>query len=285
MDIHAICPALNEEIFIRKQLETLYPLCSGISILSQYDRDWFGNSVKPDSTIQKVLNHPDPKGKIQLIVRRWRDQAAALNSEMNALSSAPHDSVDPHGSSLEEIRDLHKIPDYFLIVDADEFYDPESFGDIVSYLDAKRPRAMRVHGYNYKRSWNRRAVNFEFCQFGFVKPGLAFEHARELTWNESRLSKLLRLLRLPDVSERLFGFRTCPKEVGVFHHGCWLGDAERVRRKYKRSPHVWAQDDQFIEDIQDVEIEYVPTMELPRNIRNGDWPDGYLEEIDSVSSQ
>lgn len=276
--IHAICPALNEEVFIQEQLKTLYPLCSGISILTQYDRDWFGKSVDPDRTVSIVLDHPDPDGKIHLVVRRWRDQAAALNCEMEALSSEPHRGIDSHGSSEEEIRRLHETPDYFLIVDADEFYDPETFGDIVEYLDDRRPRAMRVHGCNYKGTWNRRATDFEFCQFGFVKPGLAFEHVRELTWNESRLSKLLRLLRLPDVSKRVFGFCTCPKEVGVFHHGCWLGGNERLEKKHKRSAHVWAHDDEYIESIQEIETEFIPTEELPPNIRNGEWPEGYLEE-------
>ena len=37
--IHAIVLALNEEVFIANQLNTLYPFCCGISVITQYDRD------------------------------------------------------------------------------------------------------------------------------------------------------------------------------------------------------------------------------------------------------
>ncbi|WP_263792002.1 hypothetical protein [Salinibacter sp.] len=280
MKIHALCLALNEEIFIEDQLKTLYPLCSGISILSQYDRDWYGKRVEPDDTINQVLEFPDPEGKIHCVVRRWRDQAAALNMEMEALSSEPHSGIDSHGSSMEEIKKLHDTPDYFLIVDADEFYDPDTFDDIVNYLAARRPRAMRVKGLMYKGSWNRRVPEDEvdFCQFGFVRPGVLFESVRQITWNEHRLSKLLRWLRLPDFSSRIFGFITCPKEVGVFHHGCWLGDRERLAKKHSKSAHQWADDEEYTDSVLEKPVEYVPTSKLPCNIREGDWPEGYLEE-------
>ena len=279
MNIHAICLALNEEVFIKEQLKTLYPFCSGISILSQYDRDWYGKMVEPDSTIKKVVNHPDPEGKIHCVVRRWRDQAAALNMEMNALSSMPHEGVDSHGSPDKEIEKLHGTPDYFLIVDADEFYDPDTFSDIVAYLKKKKPRAMRVKGLLYKGSWNHRVLDEEatFCQFGFVRPGVCFESVRQITWNEHRLSKLLSTFRIPDFSSRVFGFLTCPEEVGVFHHGCWLGDRERLAKKHKKSAHRWADSDEYTDSILEMSTEYVCTSELPRNIREGNWPEGYID--------
>src|SRR5437762_3496713 len=125
--VHAIILALNEELFIKNQLKMLYPFCSGISVLTQYDRDWYGRRVSPDQTTNLVANFPDPEGKIHLVIRRWPDEAAARNSEMLCLIARPDRRVMSHGSAVARIRDFHHTPDYFLIVDADEFYDPKTF--------------------------------------------------------------------------------------------------------------------------------------------------------------
>jgi hypothetical protein len=230
MRIHAIVLALNEEQFIEHQLRTLYPFCAGISIVTQYDRDWYGDAVEPDSTVPRVLGFPDPEGKLHLVVRRLPDEAAARNSEMLSLISRPHRQVMSHGSSPERIRQFHQPPDYFWIVDADELYDPETLPAILEYLQKHRPRGMRVHGYNYVKTWNRRVPSevVQFCHFGFIKPGILFKMRRTVSWNESRLAKLLQILRLPDFSARIWGFIECPWSVGFFHHGCWLGTKQRL---------------------------------------------------------
>lgn len=278
--IHAIILALNEEVFIANQLATLYPFCSGISVLTQYDRDWYGKRVTKDRTLEVVANYPDPEGKIHLVLRRWRDQAAALNCEMAAVSSRPYRRVISHGTPSEEIRRFHAKPDYFWIVDADEFYDPDTIPGIISLLHEKRPRGMRVHGYNYVKTWNRRVPMdvVRFCQFGFVQPGITFESIRHVSFNESRLAKLLNLLHLPDFSARLFGFVECPKEIGVFHHGCWLGDRERLRAKGSKSAHTWANTPDYPELIASYTYQLISTTELPRSIRDAKWPHDYFDQ-------
>lgn len=60
--VHAIIIALNEEPFIANTIAPLYEQCSGISVISQYDRNYYGDRVLPDGTINNVLNHPDPEG-------------------------------------------------------------------------------------------------------------------------------------------------------------------------------------------------------------------------------
>lgn len=278
--IHAICPVLNEEPFITALLTTLYPFCSGISILSQYDRNWFGEPVIPDRTAELVLNHPDPEGKIHYIVRRWRDQTAARNSEMLALSSDPTRGIQSQANPIEQVRAFHATPDYFLIVDADEIYDIATIQNILNYLELKRPRGMRVLGYNYLRTWNRRIPPevVRFQQFGFIRPGVLLQYVRVISWNETRLSKALRMLRLPDISARLYGFIECPPEVGVFHHGCWLGDNNRLEAKFTRAGHrsdTWAINN--IRKLEDLRTIFIPTCELPKNIRETVWPSGFLE--------
>jgi hypothetical protein len=277
--IHALVFALNEEPFIVNLLNSLYPFCSGISVMTQYDRDWYGKRVTPDRTAQLVMDYPDPDGKIHLVVRRWRDQAAALNCEMAALSANAAKGVVGHGSPPDEIERFHRAPDYFWIVDADEFYDPATVPAMFDYLARRRPRGMRVHAHNYVKTWNRRVPMQQayFCQFGFVRPGVRFATIRQVSWNESRLSKLLRMLRLPDVSARLFGFIECPKDVAIFHHGCWLGDRERLQAKGAKSAHTWANTPDYHVSVSGYPYEWVPAAQLPASIRDGHWPSSWFD--------
>lgn len=280
LHIHAIVLALNEEVFIANLLETLYPFCAGISVLTQYDRDWYGKRVTPDKTLELVANYPDPAGKIHLCLRRWRDQSAALNCEIGALSSRAAQGVLGHGTPVAEIRHFHETPDYFWIVDADEFYDPETVPAMLNLLERRRPRGMRVQGYNYVKTWNRRVPMevVRFCQFGFVRPSVRFVTTRGTSWNESRLSKLLHLLRLPDFSSSIFGFIECPKELAVFHHGCWIGDRARLAAKAEKSPHTWINTPNYPESVYAIPYDWVPREALPLSIRNGTWPLAYFDD-------
>lgn len=277
LKIHAIVKALNEEHFILEQLKTLYPVCSRISILTQYDRDWYGKLVIPDRTIPFILDFPDPEGKIHLVIRKFPDETAAVNMEMLAFNKKSFREIIPHGSLFTDIRNFHDRPDYFWYVDADEIYDVDTIPAILDFLEKKSPRGLRITGYNYVRDWNHRVPRsvVDFTHFGFIKAGLLLEQHRTLTWNESRLSKLLLKLHLPDISSRIFGFLDCPESVGVFHHGCWLGNNERLRSKFEKSSHIYnhLQNESNVDDIETVEIN---TRDLPSNIREGRWPQFYL---------
>ncbi len=279
MRVHAICLALNEEPFIQVQLRTLYPYCSGISVITQYDRDWYGNAVEPDRTLSIVANFPDPEGKIHLILRRFPDEAGARNHEMLALLGRRAGRVEPHGRSLEDVVSFHSPPDYFLIVDADEIYDVGTFPRILEHLAAHRPRGMRMLGFNYIGSWNRRVPRsvVPFVQFGFLRPGVFFRNRRWVSWNESRIQKACGLLGLPDISAKIFGFRTCPAHIGVFHHGCWLGDRARLAAKKRKSSHQGDDAATLIDRLGDLPVEHVATEALPPNIRSEVWPEGFIE--------
>lgn len=276
--IHAIVLALNEEVFIANQLNTLYPFCCGISVITQYDRDWYGKPVVPDRTAELVMNHPDPEGKIHLVVRRSPDEAAARNAEMLAVAARPDRGIMSHGSPIERIRAFYRPPDYFLIVDADEFYDPATLPAMLEYLARKRPNGMRVNGVMYLGSWNNRIPRgtVPFCHFGFLRPGILFEMRRTVSWNESRLGKLLRILHLPDVSARLWGFIECPTEVGVFHHGCWLGSRARLMQKASRSSHPEINHPGYAGDVMKYPAEIIANAQLPSSIRDAAWPASYL---------
>lgn len=281
--IHVICLALNEEIFISEFLKALYPYVSGISIITQYDRDFYGNQINPDNTVENILSFPDNEGKISTVIRRFRDETAARNHEMLSILNKPHKGIIPHGVELIKINEFYQPPDYFLIADADEIYDSETFPAILEYLDWKKPRGMRITGYNYCYSWNQRVPkSYEhFNQFGFVKPGLLFKNRRWITFNETRLRKQLDKFHLPDFSSNLFGFINCPEAVGVFHHGWFLGDEKRHRMKLSKHSHKNEINiEKFISDLKNVPITLIPNSQLPKNILNGNWPEKFfLNEI------
>lgn len=279
LKVHAIILALNEEVFIGPQLDTIYPFCRSISVITQYDRDWYGKPVQPDQTASLVLNYPDPEGKIQLIVRRMPDEAAARNMEMLAFNRNSYTGTTSHGRPMKDIEAFHEAPDYFWIIDADELYDVATIPSMLAYLEKRKPRGMRVTGYNYLRDWNHRVPRsvVDFTHFGFIQPGLLFEQRRVISWNESRLSKLLKLLKLPDWSAQFFGFIYCPETVAVFHHACWIGENERIAAKFQKSSHQeskeWKPDS--VDAIQSV---FIPTNELPVNIQNAKWPTHFFSQ-------
>ena len=277
LNIHAIILALNEDIFIRAQLDTIYPYCKRISIITQYDRDWYGTPVRPDRTSKIILDYPDPLGKISLAVRRLPDEAAARNMEMLAFNKKSYRHTLSHGRSMADIADYHNSPDYFWIIDADEMYDVATLPAILNYLNEKRPRGMRITGYNYLRNWHQRIPNsvVDFTHFGFIRPGVLFEQRRTVSWNQSRLAKLFKTLRLPDWSNQLYGFINCPQSVGVFHHGCWLGDNNRIAEKFSKSSHRESKDWES-DSVDTIPFENIAFDQLPVNIQQAQWPVGYI---------
>ncbi|MGN6646912.1 MAG: hypothetical protein ACTHJT_10330 [Cytophaga sp.] len=278
MRIHAICLALNEDGFIREVISALYPFCSGISLITQYDRDWYGKPVIPDQTVPFVMNFPDPEGKIHVVIRRYKDEAAARNHEMQAILHDPTKGILTHGVPIEEVKAFHQKPDYFLIVDGDEIYDPETFPNIIKYLEKHKPRGLRVNGYNYYGTWNQRLnpAKKKFCHFGFIKPGILFETRRRVSWNEVRLAKLLKTLKLKDVSHKFFGFMECPEEVGVFHHASYVGPLERIASKLSKSSHPEVNNNEYLQKVIAMDTEFIPYDQLPAVIRNAKWPEGYI---------
>lgn len=283
MNIHAIIIALNEEDFITETIKPIYELCSGVSVITQFDRDYYGKAVIPDSTVKKVLEYPDKKGKIHLVMRRYNDETASRNHEMNALLFNAAKGIIPHGTEINSIELFHKKPDYFLIVDADEIYDIDTFPAIIDYLAQKKPRAMRVGGHNYFISWNRREPKEKYVHnhFGFVKAGLFFEQRRVLNWNESRLNKLGSIVGRSHLGSKIYGFIDCPWEIGMLHHAGYVRrNKEKLLEKMAKHSHLENHDPKFLQQLLAQEYDFVAKERLPRNIREGSWPSDFFETSD-----
>jgi hypothetical protein len=281
--IHAILIALNEEDFIEENLKVLYPNCSGISVITQYDRDYYGRIITPDDTAQKVLSFPDPERKIHLVVRRYNDETASRNQEMKALLFDASKGIQSHGVPINEIREFHQPPDYFFIVDADEIYDAATLPAIIDYLSVKKPRGMRVSSFEYAWNWNRRMPLEVYVHhpFGFIKAGILFTQRRLISWNEYRLRHVLQKCRLnPNLAVPFFGFIECPVEVGVFHHACFIRrNKEQMIEKMKKHSHLENHDPERLEDILRQQYQFIPTNNLPLNIQHGKWPVEFFEKV------
>ena len=283
LKVHAIIIALNEEDFIAETLKPLYPHCSGLSVITQYDRDYHLNRVQPDLTVQKVLQFPDPEGKIHLVVRRYIDETASRNHEMLSLLTHPEQGVLPHAWSFERVREFHACPDYFLIVDADEIYDAETFPAILDYLARQRPAALKMQAFEYGPSWRFRVPpsHYLFKQFGFVRAGRIFESRRTLSWNEHRLNKLFSLLHMGgNWGTRLLGYQECPQSVGMFHHGAIVrrGRAKLLEKMTKHSHQGEYMNSGYLRKILAQKYEIVPLENLPRNLLTGTWPACFWED-------
>lgn len=279
MRLHAIILALNEEHFIANNLRVIYPFCTAISVLTQYDRDWYGKTVIPDRTVEIVSKFPDPEGKINLVLRRYPDEAAARNSEMLSFMTKPYSGTKSHGRPMQEIETFHGQPDYFWIIDADEIYDPLTLPAIIERLAQRRPKGMRIWGVNYLGTWNRpiSSSTVPFFHFGFIRPGVFFEQRRTVSWNESRTAKLLRILRLPPVADRLWGFETCPQEIGVFHHGCWLGGKARLAEKVSKSSHQDSNTRDYLAKVNAIKTGWIDFRDIVPAIKDAIWPESFVE--------
>lgn len=280
MRIHAIIIALNEEDFIAETIKPIYNLCSGISIITQYDRDYYGKLLQPDATINKVLNYPDPEGKIHLVVRRYNDETASRNHEMMAILSDASKGIQSHGVEDKVIKNFHAAPDYFLICDADEIFDINTFPDIIEYLKKKQPNAMRISGYNYFFNWNRREPREKYVHkhFGFVKAGIFFQQRRVLNWNESRLNHWFNKIGFSTLGSHLYNYIDCPWEVGMMHHAGYVRrNKEKLIEKMQKHSHLENHAPNFLENILKQEFEFVSNEQLPINIQQGTWPDCFFE--------
>ncbi len=281
--IHAIIIALNEEDFIAETLKPLYAHCSGLSVITQYDRDYYRNAVSPDSTVEKVLNFPDPEAKIHLVVRRYIDETTSRNHEMLSLLTHPERGVMPHAWDMEKVRRFHEPPDYFLVVDADEMYDVDTFPAILEHLELNRPRAMSMLAYDHVGSWRFRVPpdRWLFKAVGFVRAGQMFTSRRVITWNEHRVNKLFAFLKLGSHwGSRLCGCIECPREVGVFHHGGYVRSSREklIEKMAKHSHRGEYMDEAWLRKAFHQDFEKLPLECLPRNIREGKWPTSFMDD-------
>jgi hypothetical protein len=139
-----------------------------------------------------------------------------------------------------------------------------------------------VHGYEYAGTWNRRvpAAIWTNHRVGFLKAGNRFAQRRVVSLLEVKLQTLFSRVGLSkEKASRLLGFQTCPMDVGVFHHGGLVRSRDRL--ELRAMNHSEKLDygftvDQAVE-LQSQQCDWIPTRDLPVNIRDADWPEGLID--------
>lgn len=292
---HAIYFVLNGSDFFPASLRSVYPHITGATLVTSYDRDRFGDGVRPDGTVDAVLSRElDPEGKVNVVVCNEGSEAALRNRAMAFV-------CPPAGarafSTDEPTFDVLPRPDWFWIVDADEIYDDEAVRRLKAYVRAHPASAYEAGSYSYWRSWNWRIEQRDHRVI-LVRPGRWFVHLRHLHLSvRARAARRLRRLGvLPSRLEGgLVGSLPIPRDVVVFHHGDFVGDRDRIATKLDRSGHrsqfvagwldrVWDQWTPEMRDLHPFEpsmfpsASYVPTASLPLEIRGQQWPAGWLDD-------
>jgi hypothetical protein len=91
-----------------------------------------------------------------------------------------------------------------------------------------------------------------------------------------------------------------PESIAHFHHGSYVGGDDRIRTKLSVSSHakelIKHDVDEWFENVWKcwspamknfyfhphpeawASVDHVPTSELPRTIRDSDWPDGLIDK-------
>jgi hypothetical protein len=278
--VHAIILALNEEDFIYNCIDAIYPFCSGVSVVTQYDRNWRGEMLVPDNTVSNVLSYPDREGKISLVVRRHIDEAIARNAEMRSIFTQGSFSINPHDATRKQITHRYSPPDYFMIIDADELMDGETIPNVFTWVSRSNAKTINMYGYEYARTWNERVPAEYFMNYRtvFMKAGNYFHARRVASLRLMTIASLLRKIRMPQaLINKMLRVATVPKEVGVFHHGALIKSPEKLAMRAKN--HSEKTDYGHADTWQlgrDQNTEKIPLADLPKSIRNGNWPEAYF---------
>lgn len=307
INLTAIIIALNEEGFIATCIKAIYEHVQRIIIVTNYDTDYYARELKPDATVDLILNFPDPDRKIIVMInRKVMDEVIqrnwALKSDLS-LHESGHRKFLPHFYSLEEIKANYPETDYYWTIDADEIYDPETVPHIIDYVAASGASVVLVRGYNHFKKWNYRTdpKNDQFWAIGFMKPKQLFYARRKLYFPRfmgwiSRMNPVLSETLINMYQKRI----KLPEEIGFFYHGGYIGDTERMKKKIFTSSHakehsqqeldawfknVWEKWTPHMKDFYFASqpeifsgVDIIPTEKLPAIIRNSDWPDGWIDK-------
>ena len=305
VNLTAIVIGLYEQEYIETCICAIYPYVQRIIFITNYDTDYSGASLRPDLTLSKFIGLDDPDRKLILLLnRRLADETIQRNWGMlsdRAFYSSSRLSFKPHTNTLEFIREQVPKTDYFWIIDGDEIYDPETIPAALEFLSRASWNAVTVRGHCFFKKWNYRIVGFDFCQIGFLRAGVHF-HSRRSLYIPRPLGWLYHLS--PHFAQKtislFLGQTRLPDEIACFYHGYMIGDEERIQKKWGSHSHAdevgrarmedWIQNtwrnwtpqmkDFWLSIKPEVwpAVEHIPTSQLPRIIREGRWPEGWIEK-------
>lgn len=289
---------LNDSEFFGASLRSVYDWVSGVTVVTRYDRDRYGETREPDDLVDLVLSRRwDPDRKVNLIVTSEGSEPRARNRGMAFAAPSPRVvSIPGEPPGLP-------VPDLFWHIDADEVYDECELGPLFDWVGRHRAQAYLLELRTYFRSWNWR-VTERGTFVALTRPGFQFGAVRN--WYPTLWSRgWARLARQGRVSEdralRPLRARQVPASVAVCHHGSYVGNRSRIEQKLASSAHQHQVLDGWLERVWDTWTPearnfhptepdrfpvavHVDTSRLPPAIREHPWPPGWIERPGGATS-
>jgi hypothetical protein len=289
--LHAIYVALDELPLFRASLASIYDHVDRITVVTTHDCDWRGERRDPSAITADILGRDqDPERKVDLIVTSESNEARARNRAM--------DYAAPRASSLGVRRqhdrdEAYVAPDYFLIVDADEIYTADDLERLKGYVAAGRHPLYRVACRRYFKRWNYQVDGHEWA-ISFVRADRRLPYLRLHKVGLPRRA-LARVPRIPAAAKgALLGYHDIPAEIGVFHHGSYVGPRDRIAAKLESFGHRDEVSAHWMDDVYDAwtvkSRNFNPAYPemfasateirrelLPDEIAARDWPPEYLD--------
>jgi hypothetical protein len=278
MRLAAIMLLFKEHAFIEACVRAIYPVVDSICCTSRYDRNFAGDPIEPDQSLNVLLQVPDPQNKIKVMIQRDLSQVVGNNTEARLRNAAM--ALDP-------------AADYYLIVDSDEIWPAETLQKCWDYIQQTRWAAYRASSYTYFKKWNYRVVEpgDGYRPLVFLRRGFFFNQDRQIDWRSfARWKEYLRTGRKPKTTYMNPEWR--------MHHGSCVGDDARILTKLNNYGHrnevdagwferVWKKSHpglrhfhyftnapQLFERIEDF-----PTPSLPEEITRCSWPEGWIDSL------
>jgi len=289
--VHAIYAVLDDVPLFAASVASIYPYVSGITVITTHDRDWMGQEREPSALVATMLSRElDPDRKIDLIVANETNEARTRNRAMDF--AAPRRSSIRVRRQSDHDRDLVP-PDYFLIIDADEIYEGAAFERLVAFVARDRRPLYRVACVRYFKRWNYRIDGLEWT-IAFVRADQRLRHLRLRRRSLPRRAAA-RVPGLPSsIAGRLRGFVDIPPDVGLFHHGSYVGPRTRIEDKLRSFGHHDQIAPRWLSDVYDAwtpescdfnpmrpelfpRAEHVDVSALPPEIGQRDWPVDYVD--------
>jgi hypothetical protein len=277
MRLAAVLLVFKEQSFVEACVRSIYPVVDSICCATQYDRNLYGKEVTPDQTVATLLQSADPQNKLRLVLRRDLEGVYGQESESRLRNAAM--ALDP-------------FADYYLIVDSDEIWPLEILEKAWSEVQKTRWAAYRVGSHCYFRKWNYRVLEAGegYRPLVFLRRGFPFLNRRQVNWRvRARLGEYFRTGRKPKTVH-------FPADWKI-HHGSGVGDDSRILTKLTNYSHSDQVDPKWFEEVwknfsvdtknfhyfqgtgQQYEgVQPIPTSQLSPEIRDRDWPEGWIEK-------
>jgi hypothetical protein len=282
MKLAAVLLVFKESSFLEACYSAIYPVVDILCVVSSYDRNLQRKAIDPDDTLEKLLSLPDPQNKVRLIMSRDSRFVPGNESE----------------SQLRNIAILNAPEaDYYLIVDSDEIWETAVLRQAWQNVQDTGWAGYRVYSHFYFKKWNFRAVEpgEGYRPFVFLRHGFQFLQQRQINWRcPARYLEYLRKGRKPKTVY-------LPKDIRL-HHGSSVGDDLRMQTKLANYSHAHEVDPDWFKDIWvnppyeeaarhyikgqvDLfeKICYIPTENLPMEIKKYVWPEGWIDTHSAVT--